>query len=172
MKRLCASLKRRFTSCGPRSALRFLICTGAKYNSGSGYVRHCVESLLARLDADVIAPTDLPWRERLSLLLRITCDSKVQGLPTFDRGMLMLEHRVAEPKHHRRVYDELASRWESAFAACVDLESPPSPRAVRAMLTAAWGARRYRLLLEESPELTGDEWLSEIEAMVLARVSP
>lgn len=140
----------------------------------SGYVRHCVESLLARLDADVIAPAGLPWRERIARLVRITCDSQVQGLPTFDRGMLMLEHRVAEPKHHRRVYDELASRWEAAFAACADLPAPPpSPGAVRAMLTAAWGARRYRLLLEDGPpELTGDEWLGEIEAMVLARVSP
>lgn len=137
----------------------------------SGYVRHCVEALLGRLDVDVIAPIDLPWRERLARLVRITCDSEAQGLPTFDRGMLMLEHRVAEPKHHRRVYDELASRWESAFAACVDLKSPPSPSAVRAMFTAAWGARRYRLLLEGPPELTGDAWLKEIEAMVLARVA-
>ncbi|MBO9513157.1 MAG: TetR/AcrR family transcriptional regulator [Variovorax sp.] len=137
----------------------------------SGYVRHCVEALLARLDADVIAPLDLPWRERLAKLVRITCDGDAHGLPTFDHGMLVIEHLVAEPKHHRRVYDELASRWVKAFAACKDLEMQPSPGAISAMFTAAWGARRYRLLLlAEPPAFDGGEWVREIEAMVLARV--
>ncbi len=133
----------------------------------SGYVRHCVEALLARLDADVIAPPDLPWRERLALLVRITCDSEVQGLPTFDHGMLMLEHRVAEPKHHRRVYEELEGRWLAAFAACRDLPDPPVPAAIRAWLTACWGGRRYRLLLSSEG---GGEWVREMESLLLARL--
>lgn len=133
----------------------------------SGYVRHCVEALLARLDADVIAPPDLPWRERLARLVRITCDSEAEGLPVFDHGMLMLEHRVAEPKHHRRVYDELASRWLAAFAACKDLAVQPEPATVRALLTAAWGGRRYRLLLAPADS----DWVAEMEKLVLAALS-
>ena len=134
----------------------------------SGYVRHCVEALLARLDADVIAPPDLPWRERLARLVRITCDSEAEGLPVFDHGMLMLEHRVAEPKHHRRVFEELASRWLAAFAACKDLAAQPDPATVRALLTAAWGGRRYRLLLAPADA----DWVPEMERLVLAALNP
>ena len=134
----------------------------------SGYVRHCIEALLARLDADVIVPADIGWRERVQRLVRITCDTRLEGLPAFDHQMLMLEHRVAEPKHHRRVYDELADRWLEAFAACTDLKPQPSPATVHALLTAAWGGRRYRLLVQ--PETGDDEWVAEMEAMVMARL--
>jgi AcrR family transcriptional regulator len=134
----------------------------------SGYVRHCIEALLARLDAEVIAPEDIDWRERVKRLVRITCDTRLEGLPAFDHEMLMLEHRVAEPKHHRRVYDELAGRWREAFAACKELQPPPSPATLHALLTATWGARRYRLLVQ--PEAGNDEWLGEMEAMVMARL--
>jgi len=134
----------------------------------SGYVRHCIEALLARLDAEAIAPAGIDWPERVKRLVRITCDTRLDGLPAFDHEMLMLEHRVAEPKHHRRVYDELAGRWLQAFAACKDLEPPPSPTTVHALLTAAWGGRRYRLLVR--PEAVDDEWVREMEAMVMARL--
>jgi len=134
----------------------------------SGYVRHCIEALLARLDTEVIAPEDIDWRERVKRLVRITCDTRLEGLPAFDHEMLMLEHRVAEPKHHRRVYDELAGRWREAFAACKELQPPPSPATLHALLTATWGARRYRLLVQ--PEAGNDEWLGEMEAMVMARL--
>lgn len=134
----------------------------------SGYVRHGIEALLARLDAEVVAPAGIDWRERVTRLVHITCDTQLEGLPAFDHGMLMLEHRVAEPKHHRRVYDELAGRWLAAFAACKDLQPPPSPATVRALLTAAWGARRYRLLVQ--PEAGNEEWLTEMQALVMARL--
>lgn len=135
----------------------------------SGYVRHCVDALLARLDAEVIAPSDMAWQERVQRLVRITCDTRLDGLPAVDHQMLMLEHRVAEPKHHRRVYDELASRWEQAFKACKDLQPPLSSATVHALLTAAWGARRYRLLVQ--PDSSSGEWVVEMEAMVIARVA-
>ncbi len=135
----------------------------------SGYVRHCVDALLARLDAEVIAPSDMAWQERVQRLVRITCDTRLDGLPAVDHQMLMLEHRVAEPKHHRRVYDELASRWEQAFKACKDLQPPLSSATVHALLTAAWGARRYRLLVQ--PDSGSGEWVVEMEAMVIARVA-
>uniref|UniRef100_UPI000D35E20C TetR/AcrR family transcriptional regulator n=1 Tax=unclassified Variovorax TaxID=663243 RepID=UPI000D35E20C len=135
----------------------------------SGYVRHCVEALLARLDADAVSPADIGWPERVRRLVRITCDTRLDGLPAFDHEMLMLEHRVAEPRHHRRVYDELAERWRKTFAACHDLQPPPSPATVHALLTAAWGARRYRLLVQ--PDAASAEWVGEMEAMVLARLA-
>jgi AcrR family transcriptional regulator len=133
----------------------------------SGYVRHCVEALLQRLDADVIAPADLPWRERVQRLVRITCDPAQGELPAFDHEMLMLEHRIAEPKHHRRVYDELVSKWQQAFAVCTDLPVQPAPATVEALLTAAWGGRRYRLLVQPEPD---DGWVGEMEDMVMARL--
>ena len=80
----------------------------------------------------------------------------------------MLEHRVAEPKHHRRVYEELAGRWEQAFASCKDLQPPLASATVHALLTAAWGGRRYRLLVQS--ENARDEWAGEMEAMVIARI--
>lgn len=135
----------------------------------SGYVRHCVDALLARLDAEVIAPSDMVWQERVQRLVRITCDTRLDGLPAVDHQMLMLEHRVAEPKHHRRVYDELSIRWEQAFNACKDLQPPLSSATVHALLTAAWGARRYRLLVQ--PDSSSGEWVVEMEAMVIARVA-
>ncbi len=128
-----------------------------------------MEALLARLDAEVIAPSALPWQERVGRLVRITCDTHLEGLPAFDHDMLMLEHRVAEPKHHQRVYDELAQRWLRAFEACADLQHRPEPETVRALLTAAWGGRRYRLLLRtETPD---SDWAAEMEAAVLARLA-
>lgn len=134
----------------------------------SGYVRHCVEALLQRVDADVIGADRLPWRERVARLVRITCDTTLAGLPPFDRDMLMLEHRVAEPKHHRRVYDELAARWQQALAACTDLRPQPAPATVHALLAAAWGGRRYRLLVQPGAD---DTWLAEMQALVVARLA-
>ena len=118
--------------------------------------------------AEVIAPAALPWRERVARLVRITCDAQAEGLPPLDREMLMLEHRIAEPKHHQRVYEELAEHWLRAFAACTDLPSPPSPATVHALLAAAWGARRYRLLLPAEASDAG--WIAEMEAIVIARI--
>lgn len=135
----------------------------------SGYVRHCVDALLARLDTEVIAPSDIVWQERVKRLVRITCDTRLDGLPAFDHEMLMLEHRVAEPRHHRRVYEELVGRWEQAFASCRDLQPPLPSATVHTLLTAAWGARRYRLLVQ--PETGLDEWVVDMEAIVIARVS-
>ena len=134
----------------------------------SGYVRHCVEALLARIEAEAITPQGLDAAERIGRLVRITCNARLDGLPVFDHEMLMLEHRIAEPKHHRRVYDELAAAWARTFAACHDLQPPPSPAAVQAMLLVCWGARRYHLLVQPDG---ADDWVSEIEAMVLGRVN-
>jgi AcrR family transcriptional regulator len=141
----------------------------------SGYVRHCIEALLARIDTEVVAPTDIDWRERVQRLVRLTCDTQLEGLPAFDHEMLMLEHRVAEPKHHRRVYDELAERWLRAFAACKDLQPAPSPATVHALLTAAWGGRRYRLLVQPESGKShsnsdNSNWVREMQAMVMARL--
>lgn len=134
----------------------------------SGYVRHCVEALLARIEAEAIAPVGLDAAARIGRLVRITCDPQPEGLPAFDHEMLLLEHRIAEPKHHRRVYDELAAAWARTFAACPELQPPPPPAVVKALLLACWGARRYVLLVQPDG---ADNWVGEMEAMVLARLS-
>lgn len=68
----------------------------------------------------------------------------------------------------RGVYDELAARWLQAFAACPDLDEQPAPATVHALLTASWGGRRYRLLVEPEPSNGG--WVEEMEALVAARL--
>ncbi|MCY1371625.1 hypothetical protein D9M69_587760 [compost metagenome] len=67
------------------------------------------------------------------------------------------------------MYDELLARWTQAFTACRDLQPPPSPATVQALLTAAWGGRRYRLLVQPD-DAVSDAWVAEMEAMVTARL--
>jgi AcrR family transcriptional regulator len=134
----------------------------------SGYARHCIDALLARLEAEVVAPSGLPWRERLQRLVRLTCTPSLEGRPSFDREMALLEYRVVEPKHHRRVWDELSACWLRAFAACSDLARPVPPVVIHALLTMAWGGWRYRLLLQ--PEMPDADWIAELETTLLARV--
>lgn len=112
---------------------------------------------------------EIDWQVRVKRLVQITCDTKLSGMPFFDHNMLMLEHRVAEPKHHRRAYDELADRWLQVFAACADLQPQPSAATVHALLTAAWGGRHYRLLVQ--PEASDDAWVTEMEAVIIARLT-
>jgi hypothetical protein len=96
-----------------------------------------------------------------------TCDPAQADLPVFDHEMLMLEHRVAEPKNHRRVFDELEAKWLQAFAACTDLPAQPDPATVETLLSAAWGGRRYRLRCSRRRTTAGS---GEMEAIVIARL--
>jgi AcrR family transcriptional regulator len=109
----------------------------------SGYVRHCIEATLEALDA---IPAQ-SWRLRVQRLVMLTCGADA-GLPYFDAAMFKLEQGIAEPKHHRRAYEELSARWRKILAACTDL-----PRSVRddeadALFIALWGGRRYLLMLD------------------------
>ncbi len=127
----------------------------------SGYVRHCIEVLIARIEADVAGGT-APWPDRLRLLVRLTCG--VDG-PYFDAGMLHPQPGIAEPKHHRRVYEELTRAWEKAFTS---FDAHCDPATVRTLFAAVWGTRRY-LLLVPPPH---DDWVAELERICVAAVSP
>ncbi len=135
----------------------------------SGYFRHCVETLMAQIDAQVIAPPELDWKERTHRLVALTCSKQAAELPYFDAGMLQLETQIAELKHHVRVYEELSAKWIAAFDICRDLPHKPDAEVVRALFTAAWGARRY-LLLINADEATAARFVAEMERMCHGRL--
>src|SRR5688572_26718494 len=114
----------------------------------SGYVRHCIDALLARIQAEVVQADTLPWQQRVRRLVQLTCGIEAPGLPHFDRDMLMLESQIAEPKHHRRVYEELVAAWQAGLAACADMPAQPELETIRSLVLAVWGSRRYRLLVQ------------------------
>lgn len=132
----------------------------------SGFVRHTIELLLARIDAEAASAPGLDWRARVARLARLTCGADDAVPDAFDHEMLMLEARIAEPKHHRRVFDELNAAWLRALAACQDLPRQPDAATVQSLLQALWGARRYRLLLGASaPAQTA--WAAQMERLCL-----
>ncbi|MGN5476313.1 TetR/AcrR family transcriptional regulator [Cupriavidus basilensis] len=149
---------------GPAAATTRTVALEAGYSVGtlyeyflnrdallSGYVRHIVETILGRIRAEVTEATALPWSARVTHLVRLTCCDPRLQLPYFDLAMLESEDRIAEPKHHRRVFDEFCRAWQAALDACPDLPVPASAETVQTLVMAVWGARRYRLLLPESP---------------------
>lgn len=130
----------------------------------SGYVRHCIDVLLEAIEQEVVQPTGVTWQERVHRLVRLTCGIDVAELPYFDADMLMLEAQIAEPKHHRRVYDEMSAKWIKAFDACVDLPYPPDTDTVRTLFLSVWGGRRY-LLLVQPQDIEASVWVSEMERL-------
>jgi len=74
----------------------------------SGYIRHRLDVLLAQMDQDVIQPTDLDWPTRIKRLVCLTCDPDDARQPLFNHAVSLIEHQIAEPKHHHRVYEELS----------------------------------------------------------------
>lgn len=133
----------------------------------SGYVRHCIEGLLARIDSEVIQPSQLNWRERVRLLVRI--GGSLAQSPLDAPGLLQLEQQIAEPKHHQRVFHELSGKWREALAACHDLPQAPSAETVEALFIAAWGGWRYGLLVGlDEPQR--QRWWAELEELCLARL--
>jgi AcrR family transcriptional regulator len=128
----------------------------------SGYVRHGMENLLIAIDEQVVRANDAPWQDRLHHLLRLTVGIDTPELQYYDARMLALEHQIAEPKHHRRVHDELQSAWSKALRACSDLPHPPSAETVRTLCLSAFGGRRYLLLLQ-ADDATARAWAAELE---------
>ncbi|HEX8956682.1 MAG TPA: TetR/AcrR family transcriptional regulator [Burkholderiaceae bacterium] len=130
----------------------------------SGYVRHCIEATLAALDG--LRPS--PWRETVRQMILLTC-GVAADLPYFDAAMFKLEQGIAEPKHHRRAYQELSGRWRKALAACADLPRHIGEEEADALFIALWGGRRYLLMLD-SPDI--DAWagrMAEIACAALER---
>lgn len=164
---------------GPEAATTRAVALQAGYSVGtlyeyfpsrdallSGYVRHIVETILARMKAEVTDATTLPWTSRVCRLVRLTCWDSALGLPYFDLAMLMCEDRIAELKHHRRVFEEFCQAWKQGLAACTDLPAQPDDDAVRTLVLAVWGARRYRLLLPEVPP-SEDIWITSMTQFCL-----
>lgn len=136
----------------------------------SGYVRHTIERLLARIQSEVVECTDAPWTTRVRHLVRLTCGDPALDPPYFDLAMLMREERIAEPKHHRRFFDELNAAWRLALDGCPDLPTRPDDATLQTLLQAIWGARRYRLLLPDAPP-AADTWIGEMERLCLAALA-
>lgn len=137
----------------------------------SGYVRHTVEWLLARIDEDVTQANALDWRTRVGRLVAITCgaDDEAAGI-VYDHDMLRLESRIAEPKHHRRVFEELSAAWQRALAACEDLPVLVDARMAQSLVLAVWGARRYRLLVQETA-VPHAEWMRQMQKLCIAALA-
>lgn len=116
----------------------------------SGYVRHCLEARLAVLQARVIDPPALSAPERLERLVRLTLGREVDGVPWYDREMLLLEGRIAGLKQHERSFAGLCAMWAAALR---QITTAPVPDAeLRAWLLLLWGGRRYAVLLDWSAE--------------------
>jgi len=124
----------------------------------SGYVRYCLESLVATLAQRPIT---------MERVVRLVCDPVAEGLPTFDAKMLDLEHEIAEPKHHRRAYDEVLAAWRHALTAA---GCHGEPALIEALFVAAWGGRRYMLLVQ--PPLAVEDWVAQMQRICAASLFP
>ena len=115
----------------------------------SGYVRYAIESLLASLAQRPIT---------LERAVRLLSDPRGEGLPAFDAEMIDLEHEIAAPRDHRRVYDVLLAAWRSAIAA-TGIEADPAR--VETLFVAAWGGRRY--MLRAQPAFAAEAWIAHMQ---------
>ncbi len=133
----------------------------------SGYVRHCIETLLAAIEREAVQPAGLPWEQRIHRLVRLVCGVDAPELPWFHPEMLALEAQMAEPRDHRRAHEELAAAWGRVLAACTDLPHPPGPEIAQALHLSAWGGRRYVLLLQfDSAAMR--QWADGVEQLCCA----
>lgn len=136
----------------------------------SGYVRHGIERLIARIDAQVTQAPGLSWQARVERLLELSCSPHETEPTIFGYEMIQLEHLVAERKHHQRAFAELSAAWRAVFAACADLPCQPSAATVEAWLNTVWGGYRYSLTAQLSP-VQAQAWLAEAKAMLLQRIA-
>lgn len=127
----------------------------------SGFVRHAIERLLARIEDEAAHAPAADWRERVGRLVRLCCSAEDGAWTAYDRDMMALEARIAEPKHHQRFFEELCAAWLRVLAACPDLPRQPDAAVVASLAQAVWGARRYRLLLAPVPPAS--DWALQME---------
>lgn len=135
----------------------------------SGYIRHSLDELLQDLDEQVVQANDLDGLTRIKRLIRLTCEPDVVRQPLFNDEVLAIEHQFTEPKHHRRLFQELSQKWREAFAVCGDLPIQPSATTIDAWVIMAWGGRRYCVVAQPAAEQMA-AWLAEIETMICARL--
>ncbi|MBV6822890.1 TetR/AcrR family transcriptional regulator [Pseudomonas sp. PD9R] len=135
----------------------------------SGYIRHRLDALLQQID-EFVVQADVDWPTRIKRLVRLTCDPDDARQPLFNHAVSLIEHQIAEPKHHRRVFDELSQKWREALAACTDLPAQPSQTTIDAWVIMAWGGRRYCVTAQPAAAQTA-AWLSEVETMICSRLA-
>ncbi len=133
----------------------------------SGYVRHCIEWMLAAIEQEAVAAAPLGLRARVERLVRISCGALDAAAPYYDEEMLLLENRIAERKHHRRVFDELCEAWQRAIDRWPEAPINLDAAAVRSLVLLVMGARRYSLLIHASGETP---WMTELIEMCQARL--
>lgn len=133
----------------------------------SAYVRHCIETLIAAAEEQVIQPKNITWQERLHRFIQLL--SGRQGLSWFHPEMMELEPQVAERKHQERAWSELLELWQRMFEACADLERKPDQPLIEALHLAVWGGRRYAMQLHLD-EQRMSQWAVEMERLCQARL--
>lgn len=142
----------------------------SKHALHSGYIRYCIERLLQAIDEQAVQPT-VAWPVRIQRLVRVLAGVEPQ-LPWFHPDMLELETLVAEPKHQRRVYDDLLGAWHRVVEAATDLPLRPEASTLEALHLSVWGGRRYAMLVQLEPERMR-EWAGSMEQLCLrALTSP
>ena len=125
--------------------------------------------LLEAVDREAVRPAGLSWEQRVHRVVRLVCGVDAPELAWFHPQMLAPEAQMAEPKHHRRMQEELEGAWHRVFDACTDLPRRPTPPTVRALPLAVWGGRRHALLLELD-EGQAREWAAQTVRMCCALI--
>ena len=105
----------------------------------SGFVRHAIERLLARIEDEAAHAPAADWREQVGRSVRLCCSAEDGARTAYDRDMMALEARIAEPKHHQRFFEELCAAWLRVLAACPDLPRQPDAAVVASPAQAVWG---------------------------------
>lgn len=136
----------------------------------SGYVRHCIEQMIQRIDERVIQPDDLPWAQRIRLLIQHLAGLADGGNSWFPPEMMTLEPTVADLQLQQRAYNELLAVWHRVMDACPDLSPRPSDTLLEALHLSVWGGRRYGLQVG-LPEATRRAWAAELEQLSVMALS-
>ncbi|MGM0569250.1 TetR/AcrR family transcriptional regulator [Marinobacter sp.] len=137
----------------------------------SGYVRHCIEEMIRRIDEQVIAPTDLAWQERVRRLTRHLAGLTDNSDTWFSPEMMQLEPIVADTRSQQRAYNELLAIWHRVVDACPDLSPRPSDATLEALHLSAWGGRRYALQVELDDDRRR-AWATELERICTLALTP
>ncbi len=135
----------------------------------SGYVRYCIEQLLGAIEEHAVKPAAIGWPVRIQRLVRLLVGVEPH-LPWFHPDMLQLETLVAEPKHQRRVYDDLLGAWHRVIDAATDLPVRPDTAILEALHLSVWGGRRYAMLVQLEPERI-NEWAGCMEQLCLGTIA-
>lgn len=133
----------------------------------SGYVRYNLEQLRLSIEQQLIVPSDLSWRQRISGLIQLSCAQP--NNPMFSLDTWRLEPVIAEPKHQKRAFEELSQCWLQVLKACHDLPCPATLELAQALFMMAWGARRYSVLAQLSASAQ-QAWIVRMEQAFVALI--